>query len=443
MSVAMADAMKQTGKKFANAACKPVVICGHGPAGTMLALYLTKHGIPVVLIEKDPALPRDLRASTFHPPTMEMMNAVGIAQECIDKGLRVNNYQYRDRQTGEVADFNMQLLSDETPYPFRLQLEQWEMVLIGHNKLKRDFGDLVDIRLGTRVNWIEQRADGCTVYVESAVRVEPIEASFVVGADGASSTVRKLLNIPYSGFTYDERFLVLSTKFPFEKVFEGLSPVNYIADPDEWCVVLKTDKSWRVLIPTKPTQTPAEILSEKWAEERLQHLWKRDVPYVVDHRGMYAVHQRVAEKYYAGRCVLVGDACHVHNPLGGMGLNGGVHDAWCVGQKLVKIMKQGADYRAEFENYDNHRRVISQGFIQKHTIENKKLMESTDPEVQRKRQAEFMRKAGDAGLAKEFLMERAMITLLRKGFGVQHQRELLPMPLLDAPILPTQPAARL
>eukprot|EP01062_Namystynia_karyoxenos_P080416 TRINITY_DN865_c0_g2_i1.p1 TRINITY_DN865_c0_g2~~TRINITY_DN865_c0_g2_i1.p1 ORF type:complete len:480 (+),score=213.39 TRINITY_DN865_c0_g2_i1:82-1440(+) len=436
LTVAMADALQQTTNKFNGFPCKPVVICGHGPAGTMLALYLARHRIPVVLLEKEGSLPRDLRASTFHPPTIEMMAAVGIADECIAKGLRVNNYQYRDRRTGEVADFDMGLLADETPYPFRLQLEQWEMVLIGHNKLKRDYADLVDIRLATRVNWIEQAAGGCTVHVENPIRVEAIEASFVVGADGASSTVRKLLRIPYSGFTYDERFLVLSTQFPFERVFDGLSPVNYIADPDEWCVVLKTDKSWRVLIPTRPEQSPAEIMSEKWCQERLQHLWRRGEPYSIDHRGMYAVHQRVAERYYSGRAVLVGDACHVHNPLGGMGLNGGVHDAWCIAQKLARILKQGADYAAEFRDYDQHRRLLSQAFIQRHTIDNKALMESTDPEVQRRRQADFMRKAGDRGLAKEFLMERAMITLLRKGFGVKHQSELLCMPLLDAPIRP-------
>eukprot|EP00413_Alexandrium_margalefii_P046882 CAMPEP_0204597802 /NCGR_PEP_ID=MMETSP0661-20131031/53991_1 /ASSEMBLY_ACC=CAM_ASM_000606 /TAXON_ID=109239 /ORGANISM="Alexandrium margalefi, Strain AMGDE01CS-322" /LENGTH=687 /DNA_ID=CAMNT_0051608501 /DNA_START=21 /DNA_END=2084 /DNA_ORIENTATION=- len=438
ISRAMADRVKsgQRKNKFEGMACKPVVISGHGPAGTMLALYLVKHGIPVVLLEKAYTLPRDPRASTFHPPTLEMMEAVGIAEACVAKGLRVNNYQYRDRRTGEVADFQMSMLSDETQFPFRLQLEQWEMVLIGHNKLKEDYPDLVDIRLGTRLNWIEQHADGVTVHVEDAVTVDAIEACFIVGADGSSSTLRKLLKINFSGFTYDERFLVLSTEFRFEQVFENLSYVNYVSDPDEWCVILKTDKNWRVLFPTNPAQSAEEILSDEWAQARLQHLHKTDGPYKIEHKSMYAVHQRVAEKYYVGRAVLVGDACHVHNPLGGMGMNGGVHDAWCVAQKLVKILKQGADYSAEFADYDQHRRLLSQSFIQKHTIENKALMESTDPEVQRKRQADFMRKAGDPALAKEFLKERAMLKLLREGFKVSNQSELVKMPLLDAPILP-------
>jgi len=404
-------------------------------------LYLAKNGIPVVLLEKSNALPRDPRASTFHPPTLEMMDAVGIAEACIAKGLRVDNYQYRDRRTGSVADFKMKLLEGETAFPFRLQLEQWEMVMTGHHKLKEDYPDLVDIRLGSRLSWLEQRADGVTCHVENAVSVEAIEASFVLGADGSSSTVRKLLKINFSGFTYDERFLVLSTEFRFEDVFEGLSYVNYIADPDEWCVVLKTDKNWRVLIPTKPEQSPEEILSPAWAEERLQHLWKKDSPYQVCHKSLYAVHQRVAEKYYSGRAVLVGDACHVHNPLGGMGMNGGVHDAWCVARKLVLILKSGADYNTEFADYDQHRRLISQSFIQKHTKENKALMESIDPDVQSKRQADFLRKAADPKLAKEFMQERGMITLLRKGFEVAHQRELLEMPLIDVPILPASTLA--
>mmetsp|Transcript_26400 Transcript_26400/g.56260 ORF Transcript_26400/g.56260 Transcript_26400/m.56260 type:complete len:452 (-) Transcript_26400:276-1631(-) len=443
MTMAMAGDVQQAANKFAGMACKPVVISGHGPAGTVLALYLVKHGIPVVLLEKDPQLPRDLRASTFHPPTLEMMEVVGIVDECIAKGLRVDKYQYRDRRTGEVAEFDMGCIADETKFPFRLQLEQWEMVLAGHKKLKKDFPDLVDVRMGARLNWLEQHTDGVTAYIETAMRVEGIEASFVIGADGASSTVRKLLNIPFSGFTYNERFLVVSTQFRFEDVFENLSYVNYIADPDEWCVILKTDKSWRGLFPTSPSQSVEEILSPEHVQKRLQHLWGKGTPYDVEHAGMYAVHQRVAEKYYSGRAVMVGDACHVHNPLGGMGMNGGVHDAWCVAQKLVRILKEGADFTVEFEDYDNHRRLLSQSFIQQHTIQNKALMESTDPDVQKKRQADFMAKASNPAAAKEFVMERAMLKLLRAGFKVEHQSQLLLTPLLSAPILVQTPASRL
>jgi 3-(3-hydroxy-phenyl)propionate hydroxylase len=314
------------------------------------------------------------------------------------------------------------------------------MVLLGHNKLKRDYASFCDIRMATRVNWIEQHPEGATVYVEDPISVSGIAASFVVGADGASSSVRKLLGIPYAGFTFDERFLVASTEFRFEDVFDNLAHVNYVADPDEWCVILKTDKNWRCLFPTDPKMKPAEILDPAFAQARLQHLYKRDVPFDVIHAGMYAVHQRVASKYYKGRALLIGDACHIHNPLGGMGLNGGTHDAWCVGQKLVRILKEGSDYGAEFEDYDQHRRLISQDFIQKHTIANKKLMESTDPKVQKQRQADLMRQANDPALAKEFLMERAMLTILRKGFNVKDQRELLAMPLLDAPLLRTSKA---
>eukprot|EP00927_Polykrikos_kofoidii_P031490 TRINITY_DN27065_c0_g1_i1.p1 TRINITY_DN27065_c0_g1~~TRINITY_DN27065_c0_g1_i1.p1 ORF type:complete len:678 (+),score=120.59 TRINITY_DN27065_c0_g1_i1:82-2115(+) len=439
VSMAMAAASTKGENKFAGMPCKPVFIAGHGPSGVMLALYLVKHGIPVVLIERDVSLPRDLRASTFHPPTLEMMEAVGIADACVAKGLQVHNYQYRDRTSGDTADFKMSLISDETKYPYRLQLEQWEMVLIAHNKLKEEYSHLIDIRLGTRINWIEQRTDGVTVHIENAMRMESIDASFVVGADGASSTVRKILGIDFAGFTYDERFLVLSTDFRFEEVFENLSYVNYVADPDEWCVILKTDKNWRALFPTKPQQSVDEILSTEFVQERLQHLWKKDTPYNIVHRTMYAVHQRVAETYFVKRAVLIGDACHVHNPLGGMGMNGGIHDGWCVGMKLVKILKQGADYNTEFAEYDQHRRLLSQAFIQKHTIENKKIMESTDRESQKKRQAEFMRKAADQTLAKEFMVERSMLKMLREGFKVAHQKELLEMPLLNAPVMPQTP----
>jgi 3-(3-hydroxy-phenyl)propionate hydroxylase len=196
--------------------------------------------------------------------------------------------------------------------------------------------------------------------------------------------VRKAAGIGFGGFTYDEKFLVTSTPFPFETVFDNLSWVNYVSDPQEWCVILRTDKIWRVLFPVFP-KTPEEetwVLSDVHAQARLQHLYRRDEPYEIGHRTLYNVHQRVSETYVRGRIVLAGDACHINNPLGGMGMNGGLHDAHNLGGKIVEICRNGADHADRFAHYDRQRRELAVRFVQEHTINNKKLMESTDPEVQ-------------------------------------------------------------
>lgn len=259
---------------------QPVIIAGSGPAGSALALYLAQRNIPVLVLEKEPSLPIDLRASTFHPPSLEMLNQLGVAAPMIARGLVVDRYQYRDRRTGDVAGFDMSLIADETLLPFRLQLEQYEMTLLV-NRMLADY-HCAEVRFGHQV----------------------------------------------LGFTYDEKFLVASTDFPFEEAFDQLAWVNYVADPEEWCVILRTDKLWRVLWPTDPAiEDEQHFLRDHYLQGRLHHLHDISGDYNIGHRTLYHVHQRVAETYYRGRVALVGDACHINNPLGGMGMNGGLHDA--------------------------------------------------------------------------------------------------------------------
>ena len=386
----------------------PVIIAGAGPAGSTLALYLARRNIPTLLLEQAPALPVDLRASTFHPPSLEMLNELGVAAPMIAKGLIVDRYQYRDRRSGETAEFRMSLIEDETLFPYRLQLEQYELTRI-IAKVLRDCPS-AELRFGHQVTGFSQDADGVAVSLRTAKGNQRLQGSYLVGADGASSAVRKAANIGFAGFTYDEKFLVASTDFPFQEVFENLAYVNYIADPDEWCVILRTDKAWRVLWPTDPRcLQPERYLSDAYLQERMHHLHNKPGDYRIRHRTLYHVHQRVAETYYRGRVLLMGDAGHINNPLGGMGMNGGLHDAYSLGGKLAAIFQGHARRQDSFAQYDHQRRTLAMRFVQEHTINNKKLMESTDPDIQRRRQRDLMEKAANPAAAKAFIMERAMM----------------------------------
>lgn len=397
----------------------PVIIAGSGPAGSVLALSLAKANIPVILLEKEAKLPIDLRASTFHPPSLEMIGEMDadIITRMIDMGLVADNYQYRDRITNDVATFDMSLIADETKYPFRLQLEQYELTYLVAEKLA-DY-DCLDVRFNHEVLSFTQDDNSVTVTVNTPDGEQQITGSFLVGCEGARSNVRKTSGIGFGGFTYNEKFLVVSTHFKFEDVFDNLSYVNYVSDPDEWCVILRTEKIWRVLFPTEGTEDPDHILSDDFIQDRLQHLHNKDGDYDIGHRTLYNVNQRVAETYHQGRMVLAGDACHINNPLGGMGMNGGLHDAFNLAPRLIKIMQDEADYTPEFEHYDRQRRELAVKFVQDHTIANKALMESTDPDVQKKRQQMLMTSSADPVKAKEFLMERAMINCVRDSLKVK------------------------
>ncbi|MCY4427602.1 MAG: NAD(P)/FAD-dependent oxidoreductase [Halieaceae bacterium] len=396
-----------------------VAIAGGGPVGSLLALQLAQQDISVALLEQEASPPIDLRASTFHPPSLEMIAGLGdgVLDQMLGKGLRAGRYQYRDAVTGEVAEFDMSLIAGETDYPFRLQLEQYELTHIVADSLRRYAN--AQHRFSTRVCGFRQSDEGVEIQVETTAGRETIEAGFLVGADGAGSQVRKSAGIEFGGFTYDEKFLVIGTGFPFESVFENLSWVNYISGPEDWCVILRTDKLWRVLFPTRQDDKDGAVLSDAHVQARLKRLCPQPADYPIEHRTLYKVHQRVAETYCKGRVVLAGDACHINNPLGGMGMNGGVHDAFNLGEKLVRIIKRGEDYSPLFEHYDRQRRKIAVDFVQRHTIDNKKLMEAGDSGMQRRRQKMLMTAAADQVRAKEFIMERAMFNCLRDSLA-QH-----------------------
>lgn len=395
----------------------PVVIAGSGPVGSLLAFYLARHDIPVMLLEKEAKLPIDLRASTFHPPSLEMVAdlGLGVIDEMLAMGLVADRYQYRDRRTNEVANFDMRLIADSTRYPFRLQLEQYEFTRL----INRRLGDLdaADVRFCHKVVGYQDVGDHVRVEVRTPQGVEALPAAFLVSAEGARSCIRKLAGIGFLGFTYDEKFLVVSTSFPFETVFDDLAWVNYVSDPDEWCVILRTEKLWRVLFPVRP-EHPREavrLCSDAFVQERLHRLWAKKGDFPIHHRTLYAVNQRVAETYHQGRVILAGDACHINNPLGGMGMNGGLHDANNLGAKLVRILKHGQPHAPLFAHYNRQRRDLAVRFVQKHTIANKWLMEARDPATQQARQKMLMETAADPSKAKDFLLERAMINCVRQS----------------------------
>ena len=398
---------------------RPVVVAGLGPSGAVLALALARADIPVLILEKGSAVATDLRASTFHPPTLDILAAIdkSLTSTMVQMGLKADRYQYRDRVSDETATFDLSLLAGETQFPFRLQLEQYELTRLIQKLLEEN--NCAQILFGHELTGFEECEDHVQISVRTDEKDIKLAGSFLIGCDGARSKVRKEAGIEFEGFTYEEKFLVIGTDFPFEEIFSDFSYVNYVSDPEEWCVILRTEKTWRVLFPTPKNGVTddAFFLSDQFVQERLQHLHKIEGDYSIRYKSLYTVNQRVAQRFYDGRIVLVGDACHINNPLGGMGMNGGIHDAYDLASRLIRVMRSEEDYLAEFEKYDVVRRSLASRFVQEHTIANKAVMESTDPDIQKSRQALLMKTAADPALAKDFMMERSMINSVRETMG--------------------------
>ena len=256
----------------------PVIIAGAGPVGCTLGLYLAKNNIPIVLLEAEKNLPEDLRASTWHPPTLDMLDELDITDELISSGLKVPNYQYRDRKTGQYADFDLAILGNETRHHYRLQAEQFRLTRIICEKLNKMPN--AEVRFGHAVSDVYQEETSVKLQVDSDDSQYQISGSIVFGGDGANSIIRRKASIDFEGFTYPDKFLVASTSYPLENHFDNLAWVNYVADPDEWCVLLRCNNLWRCLFPTQPEDTEDKLLSDEYIQERLHFLAKIDGDFV-------------------------------------------------------------------------------------------------------------------------------------------------------------------
>jgi 3-(3-hydroxy-phenyl)propionate hydroxylase len=390
-----------------------VIVAGAGPAGCVAAYRLAQAGIDVILLEALPDCPEDMRASTLHSPTLDMLDELGVFAELDAQGLRAPIYQYRNRDTGEVLSFDLSELADISKHPYRLQCEQYKLSRLLTKRLAEH--PHAKVCFQSRLVHVQQDDTGVTITTETPATVETYRADYLIGADGASSTVRKWLSIPFEGFTYPEKFLTLSTRWPIEQHFDELAYVSYMASTREWCVLLRVPEFWRVLVPARDDEPDAVLVADAKKTAVFGGLIGEDGAKVETyHRTIYRVHQRVAARYQEGRVLLVGDAAHLNNPLGGFGMNSGVHDVWNLTDKLMKIVLEKGDAAALLGQYERQRRTVMHEFVQAQTIRNKQLLESNQAEDQQRNQKEMERTLKDPDLRRAYLLRQSMYQSLSR-----------------------------
>jgi 3-(3-hydroxy-phenyl)propionate hydroxylase len=392
-----------------------VIVVGGGPVGTVAALDAARSGFDVTIIEAATEVQDDPRASTLHPPTLEMLDDLGLLDEVMRLGLTARYFDFWDKPNRSlVARLDHEVLREETRFPFVVQTEQHKIARLGLDRLEALPN--VDVRLGTRVTGVEQSAGTATVHAEGPDGSVDLAGDWVIGCDGARSTVRKSMDIEFEGYTWDERFVVLTTLFDFAEAMD-CSYRAYFADPVEWSNLFKVAGDdlkgrWRVVFPARPGESDEEALSDESVRRRMEAVWPGASAGEVVHGKLYRVHQRVAQKFRVGRVLLAGDAAHVNNPIGGLGLNCGIHDA----VELMAALRahEGGASADVLDAYETRRRDLNIRYVQEQTVGNKRRLEETDPELRAQRLDELREIAADEESQRRFLRRTSLLESVRE-----------------------------
>jgi 3-(3-hydroxy-phenyl)propionate hydroxylase len=392
-----------------------VLIAGGGPVGLCLAMLLVEAGVAVVLVEAEADPAEDLRASTFHPPTLDLLEPFGVTAGMLDQGLVCPNWQIRLHPSGDRAVFDLSVLEQDTAHPYRLQCEQWKL-----SRLLRDrVAGRAELRMGTRVESFTQDAEGVRVELVGADDARSVvRARHLIGCDGARSTVRQGLALPFEGETYPETTLLATTKFPFESHLEGLSNVTYCwRDHAGNFSLLRVPGRWRVSIYPREDASIEEQMRPEALDAALQVIVPRPVAYEVMEARPYRVHMRIVPAYRVGRVALAGDAAHLNSPAGGMGVNGGLHDAFELSEALVAILQHGAPLE-RLDLYDRRRRTIARDEILSQADVNRRRMRERDPARRRELLAGLQAICADRERLRAHLLRSSMIEGLRRARAI-------------------------
>lgn len=345
-----------------------VIIVGGGPTGFITALGLAQAGARLTVIEAEPRIVDSPRAAVYHWSVVEELEKLGIRQEVEQTGFSKQDYTYLVHRSGERINFSLEVLNGRTAYPYNLHLGQHQLAEIALRRLAAH--PRVSVRFNTRLTRLKQDADGVTLQVMTPTGAEEMRAKWVVGADGAGSTVRHQLGMDFEGMTWPERFVATNLYFDFER--HGYARATFLIDDIYGAVIAKLDNAglWRC------TYMEDAALPEEYLMDRLRQVYAAIVPgadYAIERATPYRMHQRSAPRYRTGRVVLVGDAAHVTNPTGGLGLTSGLFDCFALYPALAAVIRDGRD-ASVLDRYSDSRRDIFLTRVSPQAVANKRLI---------------------------------------------------------------------
>lgn len=383
---------------------EPILIVGAGPVGLTLAWRLSQLGLDVQVFEAENRITDQLRASTFHPPTLDYFDESGITAELVEAGRITPTWQIRMQTSGERAEFDLSVLNEDTAHPYRLQCRQ---ELLGRALVARLPKDAV--HFGCPITAVAQDKDGVSITLNDEV----VRGSILIGCDGAHSIVREAIGAVFEGETYPENTILVTTHFPFEDHLKELSGVNYIWKPGGTYSLLRLPDLWRISLHPTEGQTPEMALEDSAIRMQTREFIPQAGDIEIVEKRIYRVHRRVATHYRRNRMFIAGDAAHLNSPKGGMGMNGGIHDAWCLADLLMEVANGGDPDR--LDKYEARRRPIACDDIVAQADKNRARM-SVKNEAKRHEYLKSLQEiAANPIKSREFLLRSSMIEGLRRS----------------------------
>lgn len=357
---------------------KNVVVVGAGPSGLLCALGLAKAGIEVCVLERGETLNHAPRAMVYHWAVLDGLEKLGVLDEAKDEGFLSHELQFYVFKTGERIHMDTrEPLKSLTKTPYNLHLGQNKLGEIALRHLRKLPN--VTVRWGVEVTGLTQDDDKVVLHCQHKEHEEKIEAGWVIGADGANSIVRRSLNLGFDGITWPERFVATNVRADLAKL--GFSNATMMLDPEVGAIVARIDNDnlWRV------TYCENLDLPEEKVAERIPGYFAKILPagteYDLVAHSAYRMHQRAAESMRVGRVFLAGDAGHITNPTGGLGLTSGLFDIFVLYEALAAVINDQAD-AGVLDRYAEMRRNAFLEFASPAASEFKKMVyHCTDPEA--------------------------------------------------------------
>ncbi|GGX95597.1 FAD-dependent oxidoreductase [Massilia dura] len=352
---------------------KRVVVVGAGPAGLFTAFGLARLGAHVTVIDAAVGINDSPRANVYLHSTIKALDNVGLLDDAKEIAALGHAFQMHFPLSGNVGTMDFRLLEGLT-YPFTLHFGQNRLAEL----ILRHFlaFDGTAMRWNTRFIGAEQSADAVQLSVEVDGVGATMDADWVIGADGARSSVRKALGIEFEGFTWPDTFMATNLYFDFEKY--GYAASNMVAAGEDWHVIAKIDDQhlWRIAYGEDSDLSEEQRLAR--IRERYRNFLPRNASFELERANSYRVHQRSANTYRKGRVLLAGDAAHATNPIGGMGFTSGVQDAQALVRALGQLWNNEAgDDVLDF--YAEERRRVFLEVANPTAIDHKRRTQRTDP----------------------------------------------------------------
>ena len=380
-----------------------VIIIGAGPTGLLVALGLGRLGVRVTVIESDKTVNTSPRALTYMPVVLEALNDFGVLEEARKVGHECGRVRWQFQDNGNSFEADVAVLEGVVPFPFNLHMGQDRLAGIILDAIEQC--ENVGIRWGATLTAIKTSDNGVTVQVGTEAGTETMEGDWLIGADGARSTVRTLSDIDFEGITWPDRYVATNLEFDFHR-HKGYGDAIFLIDPVHWALICRVDQGplWRVTYGESGSISDEEALAR--VETRLAHFTGTS-DFKLVHASPYRVHERAAASFRKGRVLLAGDAAHAVNPLGGQGLTAGILDARELVDTLGGVI-EGRYGEEAIDYYAAERRRAVTELSMNFSKSMKRLVQEADPEVRRQDEA-FLRQGEDLEVMKQRMFGMTMV----------------------------------